>query len=561
MINIKQISKSYGSLTVLSDISLSLGNGCKAALVGPNGVGKSTLLKIIAGLEESDTGEIEIPKNACIGYVPQEMQITRTETIENYFKEVAGIQEIERQINLLEKHLDDPLKAEQYNDLQQIYARLDGYAFRHRIESVLAGFKLENLSLSQSLSSLSSGQKSKIALGAILLKGVDILLLDEPTNNLDLPALIWLEKFLLNSITTCLIVSHDKRFLDSVVSRVFEIDWNTRKISVHVGGYSDYIEFKKKQINRLKELYRIQEEKIEKLGEAIRSKKTWAEAGARQTVSDKDKYCRGMRRDRAAKSAKSAKAIEKRIEQMDLIEVPEERPPLVIPLVAQKSEAKHSILLENVVAGYDENFRIGPISLEIPYGARVGIFGINGAGKSTLLKTITGELKIKQGTVTIGSSLIIGNLMQEHENLPRNKTTFQFLKERARLEAQQIYHLLSRFHFSAEESRKKISELSPGGRARLLLALFCALSANVLVLDEPTNHLDIEANEALEEVLSTYTGTVLMVSHDRYFLERVNLTHAFVLENGILRLISSYSEYVEEIVLNAKLLIKRLKPW
>jgi len=560
MINIKQLNKSYGSLTVLSGISLSLDDGCKAALVGPNGVGKSTLLKIIAGLVEADGGLVEVPKNACIGYMPQEMQITEKETIETYFKKITGIQDMEKRMNSLEKHLDDPQKAEEYHELQQVYTRLDGYGFKHRAESVLAGFNLDNLSLGQSLISLSSGQKSKIALGAILLKGVDILLLDEPTNNLDLPALIWLENFLLNSSATCLIVSHDRRFLDSVVSRVFEIDWNTRAISVHIGGYSGYIEFKMKQINRLKELYRIQQEKIGKMKETIRSKKIWAEIGSRQIVSDKDKYTRGMRRDRAAKSAKSAKAIEKRIQQMDLIEVPEERPPLVIPLVSQRSEAKHSIQLENIVVGYNENFRIGPIDLEIPYGARVGIFGINGAGKSTLLKAISGELRIQQGTISIGSSLIVGNLMQEHENLPRSKTIFQFLKERTDLEDQQIYHLLSRFHFYTDECRKKISELSPGGRARLLLALFCALSANVLILDEPTNHLDVEANEALEEVLVTYSGTVLVVSHDRYFLEKLNLTHAFVLSDGKLNPISSYNDYVEQVVLDAKRLIKRLKP-
>lgn len=559
MINVKQINKSYGSLNVLSNVSLSLSVGRKAALVGPNGVGKTTLLKIIAGLEDPDGGTIEVAKNTCIGYMPQEIQVIGNKTIEDYFKEVAGIQEIEKKMSSLEKDLDDSKKIEQYNELQQTYTHLDGYAFNHRIETVLSGFNLENVSLDHSLALLSSGQKSKIALGAILLKGVDVLLLDEPTNNLDLPALIWLENFLLNSDAVCLIVSHDRRFLDNIVSRVFEIDWDTHKISVHTGGYSDYLEYKTKQINRLKELHCIQQEKIKRLEKTVRSKKVWAEIGARQIGSDKDKYARGVRRDRAAKSAKSAKAIEKRIEQIDLIEVPKERSSLIIPLSPQESEAKHSIQLKNIVAGYEEGFRIGPINLEIPYGSRVGIFGINGSGKSTLLKVITGELKVQQGTVAIGSSLVIGNLMQEHENLPRNKSVFQFLKERTKWDEQQIYHLLNRFQFNIKESGKRINKLSPGERARLLLALFCSISANVLILDEPTNHLDIEANEALEQILSTYTGTVVVVSHDRYFLEKMDLNHAFVLTNRILRQISSYSDYVKKITLNAKRLIKRIK--
>ena len=559
MINVKRITKNYGALTVLSDVSFSLNVAEKVALVGPNGVGKTTLLKIIAGLEEPDSGEVQIAKNACIGYLPQEIKVPESETVESYFRKMVGLEEIEKEMQQLEKNLDDSQKAEQYSQLEERFRHLNGDAFSYRIKIILAGFGLEHLSLNQSLRFLSSGQKSKIALGAILLKGVDVLLLDEPTNNLDLPALIWLENFLSNSNAACLIVSHDKRFLDNVVSRVFELDWETRTLSVHVGGYTDYLEFKMKKINRLKELYRLQQEKIENLEKTIRSRKAWAAIGAKQEVSDKDKYCRGMRRDRAAKSAKNAKAMEKRIEKIDLIDLPKERSPLIIPLKPQESKAKHPIILKDVVVGYGNNFQIGPINLEIPYGVRVGILGTNGVGKTTLLKAITGELKIQKGEIKIGQSLVMGNLMQEHENLPFDKTIVQFLKERTNLKKEQIYQLLAKFNFSAEEAGKKIGELSPGGRARLILAFFCAISANVLVLDEPTNHLDIEASEALEEVLSAYSGTIILVSHDRYFVEKLNLTHLYVLKDGKLMPISSFDEYLAELTLSAKRLIQRLK--
>jgi ATPase subunit of ABC transporter with duplicated ATPase domains len=405
---------------------------------------------------------------------------------------------------------------------------------------------------------LSGGQKSKVALGGILLKGVDVLLLDEPTNNLDLSALIWLENFLLKSEATCLIVSHDRRFLDNIISKVFEIEWFSRKLKIYSGGYSDYLELKEQEIRRQKELHRLQQEKIKRLEESARVQREWASRGARQTVSDKDKMIRGARRDRATKSAARSKAIERRLGQMKKVKKPRERPPLIVSLQAQENKAKQFIRLENVTGGYNSNFHIGPINLDISYGSRIGILGANGSGKSTLLKLITRELQPERGRIVIGSSLVIGNLMQEHENLPREYTLFQFFRERTKLDKTEIYRLLDHFHFEADEVDKKISQLSPGGRARLLLAFFSAISANVLVLDEPTNHLDLEAIEALEEVLVNYAGTVLLVSHDRYLLEQAQLTHVFLLSEGILKTVQSYDVYLASVMTVAKRLLKQL---
>ena len=558
MITVKHICKSYGVSNVLSDISFSLTTGQKAALVGANAVGKSTLLKIIAGIEKPDSGTIELPSNTCIGYLPQEIDISQNNTIERYLKRVSGLEELEEKMQKLESNLTDPKKLDEYSNLQNLYVHLDGYAFEHRMKMILKGFELTDITPSTSLKHLSGGQKNKVALAGILLKGVDILLLDEPTNNLDLPALIWLENFLLKSKATCLIVSHDRRFLDKVASKVFEIEWYSRQIITYTGSYTNYLEVKEKQLQEQKKLYSLQQEEIKRLKETARQKKEWAKSGANQDVSDHDKYSRGVRRDRAAKSSKAAKTVEKRLEQMEKIEKPQERLPLTIPLRAQKNETKSCIRLKEVVAGYKDGFKTEPINLEIEYGSRIGILGINGSGKSTLLKTITGELKPIKGEVIRSPSIIFGNLMQEHENLPRDFSLFQFLKDKAQLNNEQTYSLLRHFNFSLNETKKKIGKLSPGGRARLLLSYFAAIGSNILVLDEPSNHLDLEAIEALKETLKTYTGTVILVSHDRYFIEQAELTCLYVLEKNKLKFVPSYQDYLTKITNEVKLKLNQL---
>jgi len=558
MITVKNISKTYGSSLILSDISFSLKDREKAALVGQNGVGKSTLLKIIAGIEKPDSGTVEFPRNTCIGYLPQEIEVSEYETIEEYLKRFSGLKELEEKMQKLENDLTNPKNLSEYSELQNLYIHLGGYEFQHRIEVILKGFGLIDIPLDTVLKKLSGGQKKKVVLAGILLKGVDVLLLDEPTNDLDLPAIIWLENFILNSKASCLIVSHDRRFLDKVTSRVFEIDWFSRKIITYTGSYSDYLKVKEKQLEEQKKLYSLQQEEIKRLKETARQKKEWAKRGAYQEVSDNDKYSRGVQRDRAAKSSKAAKLIEKRLEQMQKIEKPQERQPLIIPLKTLKDENKAYIRLKEVVAGYKNGFKTEPINLEIEYGSRIGILGINGSGKSTLLKTITGELQPLEGELVLSPSIIFGNLMQEHENLPRDFSLFQFIKEKAGLNDEQIYSLLRKFNFSPQEISKKIKNISPGERARLLLAYFAAIGANVLVLDEPSNHLDVEAIEALKEALKTYTGTVILVSHDRYFIEQAELTCLYVLEKGKLKFVPNYQDYLAKITNEAKLKLSQL---
>src|SRR3989338_8646259 len=428
MIKAKKLQKSYGSLSVLADISFSLMRGQKVALVGNNGTGKTTLLKIVAGLEESDAGILEIAQDVCIGYLPQDTSLSGDETIFAYLRRIVGVDVLEREIEELSAHLNDPVKAKRYGDVYEKYEHLDGYAFNRRIEVMLSGFGLENVGSENRLSDLSSGQKSKVALAGILLKGVDLLLLDEPTNNLDLPALIWLEDFLRKSDAACIVISHDRRFLDRVVRKIFELDRHTRVLNISGGTYSDYLAMVAKRIARQKEEYRLQQEEIERLSDQARQQRAASAKGANWQGSDNDKFLRGFKRDRAGGSGRKAKVIEKRIDQMEKVEKPIERNPLEIPLKAEVGPGTLDIRLVDVVAGYPDGFTIGPVSFEARYGSRVGIMGLNGTGKSTLLKTITGQLVVRGGTIEIGSGVKIGNMMQEHESLPRDRTLLEFLK-------------------------------------------------------------------------------------------------------------------------------------
>lgn len=559
MIKAKKLHKNYGSLPVLTDVSFSLERGQKVALVGGNGTGKTTLLKIIAGLEELDGGVLEFVQDACIGYLPQDTNIVGDMTISTYLRHVAGIDVLENEIEELSSHLADPVNAKRYNDVQEKYEHLNGYAFTRRMEVMLSGFGFDNISLDHKLSNLSSGQKSKVALVGILLKGVDLLLLDEPTNNLDLPALVWLEDFLKKTEAACIIVSHDRRFLDRVVRKVFELDWNTRTLNITRGTYSDYLEMVVKQTARQKENYRLQQEEIGRLSDKARDKRADAARGARWVGKDNDKFLRGFKRDQAGKSSRVAKAIDKRIEQMDKVEKPVEKDLFEIPLEAVVGSGTLDASLVDVVAGYSGGFKVGPMSFELQYGNRICIMGLNGAGKSTLLKTLTGQLSPLSGKIKIGSGVRIGNMMQEHETLLRDSTLLEFLAERAHLDQQASYAKLAKFGFDDRQVRLPIATLSPGGRARFLLALFSAQSVNMLVLDEPTNHLDIEALGAIEEVMKTYRGTVVLVSHDRYFLEKASLDIVYVLSDGILARIPDYKTYEVAAEERAQKLLKLLQ--
>jgi ATPase subunit of ABC transporter with duplicated ATPase domains len=543
-IKAEHIHKSYGGHIVLDDISFSLGRGVKAGLVGGNGSGKSTLLKIIAGEIEPDGGMVELHKDAVVGYMPQDTSVVSNETVREYLRKKSGMARLEDEMQKSPEALTE-------------YEHRDGYAFYGRMESVLSGLGLDGIT-DRSLNTLSSGQKSKVFMAGVLLSDPDILLLDEPTNNLDLPALLWFEQFLAGAEMTCLIVSHDQAFLDRLVRKIFEIDWMTRMLTVTNGKYTDFLERKRKEHERQLQKFEEQREEIERLSEIAQAKRLKSARGARYQGTDNDKFLRGFKRDRAGSSGKAAKVIEKRIEQMEKIERPITRDAFRIMLEAKKVDGSKDIVLSSLVAGYpDTDVRIGPVGLSIHYGKRLLILGLNGVGKSTLVRTISGELQPISGTVSRGTGLVLGNFTQEHHDLPRDKTIEGFLVERAKLSQEHAYALAKKYGFSELQVRHPISGLSPGGRARLLFALFTALSVNVLLLDEPTNHLDIEALDALEEMLRSYEGTVIAISHDRHFLSVLQPTDIYSIEQGALKRIADIDAYIDQASQHAVRILKR----
>ena len=544
-IKAEHLHKEYGAVTVLDDISFSLERGMKVGLVGANGSGKSTLLKILAGEVEADRGVVTHRKGLVLGYMPQDTSLAGTESVQEYVRRVSGFAQLEE---------DMATSAEALAK----YEQRDGYTFDSRMDAMLDGFELKTAA-EQALDTLSSGQKSKVFMTGMLLSDPDVLLLDEPTNNLDLPALLWFEQFLARIDAACLVVSHDRLFLDQLARKVFEIDWHTRTLSISNGTYSEYLARKHKETERQQQAYEAQQEEIDRLAEAARAKRQDAQQGAKYRGTDNDKFVRGFKRDRAAGSGKAAKALEKRIEQMDQIDRPITRDALKINLEAQKPDGSRNVELHDLVVGYPSSpVRVEVGNLEVEYGHRMAILGLNGTGKSTLLRTISGELAPIHGSVKIGTALIVGNFTQEHRNLPREKTIAQFLAKRGVLSNEHVYALAKKYGFLEAQVQMAIDGLSPGGRARLLFALFSALSVNVLLLDEPTNHLDVEALDALEEMITIYSGTVILVSHDRSFLGIAHPTDTYLVEEGRLKRISDLDAYVDRAAKRAARLLRRM---
>jgi len=520
MLKVSNISKSFGTLDILSKVSFTLVEGQKAALVGENGSGKTTLLKILAGLDESDSGTIEKEEGLRVGYLPQDVGLVKDQTIREYF----------------------------------------GARAEHLISKTLAGLRLENISLDRKLGSLSSGQKTKVVLATMLIDEPDLYLLDEPTNNLDIPALIWLEDYLKNSQAAAVIVSHDRRFLDKVADRVFELDFETHALKSESGKYSDFLERKRKAVLKQKGEYERQQEEIERLTTEARNKREAEERGRKKKAPDNDKLLRGVKSDNAGKKLTvGARVLDKIVERMEKIERVDERKPFSIELQAIHSGGHADIALKDVKVEYKDGFELGSFTIHIGYGKRYGFVGQNGSGKTTLLKLISGELKPDSGEVDIGQAVSFGNLTQEHTNLPADAVVFNFLKEKTGLDTEFIYNILAKYGMSEKNIRGKIGELSPGAQARLLLSLFSALSVNTLLLDEPTNHLDFEAVTALEEVLTDYKGTVILVSHDRYFLEKTRLDFIYLLENGKIERIPDLASYLSSATRDAQKMLKTFK--
>lgn len=500
---LNNISKSFGVDIILENITFNIEDGEKVAIVGVNGAGKSTLFKIITGELSSDSGEVVMPKGTAVGYFSQNLEIDSTKTI---YAELLTVFEpviaLESKLRDMESKMAE-LSGEELSELMKSYDALslelekkNGYEYESRLRGVIKGLGFSEEESSQVIHELSGGEKTRVALGKLLLSEPDVLLLDEPTNHLDIDALNWLEDYLKGYKGAVITVSHDRFFLDRVAQKVIELE--NRKSKIFYGNYSYYAEKKladreieyKKYINQQKEIKR-QQEVIKKLREFNREK-----------------------------SVKRAESREKALDKMDKIQAPENLPDKIHFKITPQKESGNDVLFVNELSmAFDSTELFRNISFDVKKGEKVALIGPNGIGKTTLFRIILNRLQPKSGSVKIGSSVIIGYYDQEQSDLGLNKSIFDEISDSyPDLNNTKIRNTLAAFVFTGDDVFKQISTLSGGEKGRVALAKIMLSNANFLILDEPTNHLDLNSKEILENVLRDYEGTVLYISHDRYFI-------------------------------------------
>jgi len=525
------ISKAFGDQLIVKSGSFHIEEREKVALIGPNGAGKSTLLKMIMKEVTADSGDIIIAKGKTIGYLSQHQDLSSENSILEEIKTArADIIEIEKQIRVMEmemKHLHGgelEQKLHSYHLLTERFEKANGYAYQSELTGVLKGLGFQENEFSKSVDTLSGGQKTRVALGKLLLTKPDILLLDEPTNHLDMNSVNWLENYLLNYDGAVLIVSHDRYFLNRVVSKVIEIEFGN--ILVFQGNYTEFAEKKK----------RVREAKIK---EYLNQQ---AEIRHQEAVIEK------LRSFNREKSIKRAESREKMLHKMERVENPMGDPQeLHFSLEPSCISGNDVLAVENLAKSFGSLKLFENVNFEIKRGEHVAIIGDNGTGKTTLLKILNEVIVADNGSFRLGSKVQIGYYDQEHHVLHMDKTIFDEISDDyPTLTNTQIRNTLAAFLFTGDDVFKRIGDLSGGERGRVSLAKLMLSEANFLILDEPTNHLDIVSKEILEKVLNEYTGTVLYVSHDRYFINQT-ATRIMDLVNGtFVNYIGNYDYYLEK---------------
>ncbi|MDE0243456.1 MAG: ABC-F family ATP-binding cassette domain-containing protein [Candidatus Kaiserbacteria bacterium] len=519
LLSANAIEKQYGSHTVFESLSFTIDEGHKIALVGKNGAGKSTLMRILAGSEDPDSGSVTLTKGRVCAFAPQELVADEGRTGISYLNDL-GLKE-------------------------------------HQFIPILDGLGMSQAVVEQPIDSLSGGQRSKILLATFLLQPADILLMDEPTNNLDIPSLVWLETFLAASKKAMVIISHDLTFLNNVANRVFELKDGT--LTSERGTYGDYLERKKKEHDRQMRQYREYQEQLQKLRKDRDDLKQKGERIDAVQTTDKDKFASGVNRDRASKGQQRVRSLDRNIRKLETVEKPYEEDEFALHISTGHVEGAVEVTVDDVVAGYPDGLSVGPLSLTLKQGERLCFMGENGSGKSTVLKTIIGALPPLQGSVTKTDAVQIGDFMQHHERADRSKDVLSFFIQETRSDRERAMHALKKVGFSDQTIVQTIDGISPGMRARLLFAVFVATGVTMLVLDEPTNHLDTEAVFALKDMLKDYQGIVLLVSHNRWFLENVAINQYFHIGDGTVDRIKDFEQYLRQAGDRAKGMTARLK--
>jgi ATP-binding cassette subfamily F protein 3 len=554
IVNVVDVEKSYGSDLVFSGVSFQIQEQDLIGLIGPNGEGKSTLLNLLAGREEPDKGSIAIARSLRIGYLTQIVDFQPENTLREEMLAVFD------QVRAWEHELEDLARAmseaasrgreterealmQQYAELQQRFEHAGGYTYDYKVSQVLDGLGFTREQQASPVRHLSGGQQTRAALGKLLLQEPDLLLLDEPTNHLDLAALEWLESYLAGWKGAMVVVAHDRYFLDKVVSRIIELAFG--RIEEYPGNYSQYLRLREERMERRMREYEAQQAHIAHTEEFIR-------------------------RYKAGQRSREARGRQKLLDRLERVERPREFQSMQFEFNSVVDSGQVVLSTQNLVVGYpasragsEDNVLMHVADLEVLRGDRIGLIGPNGSGKTTLLRTITGRQAPLAGHVYPGHNVRIGYYSQTHEGLNLERTVIDEIRQVSTLSEDGARSFLGRFLFSGDDVFKPIGALSGGERSRVALAKLTLQGSNFLVMDEPTNHLDLQSRQFLEEVLGDFEGTLLVVSHDRYFIDRL-ATKVWAVEDGVLiPYLGNYTEYrtrKRPIVLDVPAAVKKQAP-
>lgn len=531
ILSCQNISKAFGEEQILNNASFIIEDREKAAIVGINGAGKSTLLKIIMGQLSPDEGQVVSAKGKTIGYLAQHQDVNSAHTIyEELLTVKQHILNMEQQIRRLEEEMNHA-QGEALETLLNTYTKLNhdfeaanGYAYKSELTGVLKGLGFTEEDYSRPVNTLSGGQKTRVSLGKLLLTKPDILLLDEPTNHLDMESIAWLETFLLNYNGAVVVVAHDRYFLNKIVTKIIEVDQG--KVSTFSGNYSDYAQKKA----------------------MLRTAAYNAYVNQQREVKHQEEVIAKLRSFNREKSIKRAESREKLLQKMDLAEKPVEiNTQMKLMLEPDCISGNDVLSVSELSKSFPSLTLFDGISFEIKRGERVALIGNNGTGKTTILKIITGLLEADRGTIKTGANVHIGYYDQEHHVLHPEKTIFQEISDDyPDLNNTRIRNVLAAFLFTGDDVFKLIGDLSGGERGRVSLAKLMLSEANFLILDEPTNHLDMDSKEILENALNSYSGTVLYVSHDRYFINQTATRIIDLNQKQLVNYIGNYDYYLEK---------------
>lgn len=491
----------FGAAPIFSKVNFSIENNARIGLVGPNGAGKTTLLKIMTGRQEASQGEFTVNKGIELGYIAQEHDFDEEKSI---WEEMLTVfqplidqgQQLEKLQYAIADHPEDEDLLRRLDQAQYNFEQAGGYTYQAEIKSMLNGFNFPEATWNKQIASLSGGEKTRLSFVKLLLKKPPLLLLDEPTNYLDLDTLDWLEAFLKNYPGAILTVSHDQYFLDHLATQIFELQHG--ELTVFKGNYSQYLAQRELRDQQQEAAYEKQQEEIKREEEFIQKNIV------------------------RASTTKQAQSRRKALEKMELVDPPKHKSKVRIKFDSARPSGKEVLILKDLAVGYPDKTMLKDISFQINKGDRVAIIGQNGIGKSTLLKTVMKQLPVKSGAIKYGASLDIGYYDQELQVLDYSKTVIDTIWDRHKdMNEKDIRSILASFLFTAKDIDKQVSQLSGGQRARLTLTVLSMEHNNFLLMDEPTNHLDLDAKEVLEKALADYDGTLLFVSHDRYFINKL----------------------------------------